>query len=120
MADLTDRSIVVTVPGHHALAATVRLLVTSLGADVGFDLDEIDDLKLAVDEVFSSAVDAGAGRVTITFVPGEAELTVSVGAAEAFELDQLARSILASVVDEVHHHDAVTLVKRLAAPVGGS
>ena len=42
------------VPSRDEFASTVRVVVASIGADAGFSVDDIDDLRLAVSEVFSS------------------------------------------------------------------
>ena len=73
VAPSTDGSahVDVTVPLRPEYASIVRLVTASLGADAGFTVDDIDDLRLAMSEVFSALVDASAGdsasRVAITF-----------------------------------------------------
>jgi len=116
----TDTRIEVELPARTDLAATLRVVVASLGADVGFTLDEIDDVRLAVNEVFASTADdtvheeTGA-RFAATFVPTDGRLAITmrmVGSAPMV-LDQLATTILESVVHEllVDEH-SVTIVKR--------
>ena len=133
MADDADilpsgEAIVLEVPLRTEYAATVRLLVASVGADAGFSIDEIDDVKLAVSEVFTQMVETADGtdesevghaRVRITV--GDAALGVHVSAgvdAGPLELDPLSGAILASVVD-AHRvtADGVSLVKRVAESV---
>ena len=43
----------VIVPLRTRYASTVRVIAASLGAEAGFTVDEIDDVRLALDEVFS-------------------------------------------------------------------
>ena len=109
----------VEVPLRTEYAATIRLLVASLGADAGFSIDEIDDLKLAVSEVFTQMVevggDTGTGRAHLRLTLGDASLGVHVSAgadAGVLELDPLSTAILSSVVD-AHRvtSDGVSLVK---------
>ena len=63
----------VTVPLRAEFASIVRLIAASLGADAGFTVDDIDDLRLALSEVFSSLVDTvtAEGRDSDPRVVGE-------------------------------------------------
>jgi hypothetical protein len=106
----------VTVPLRSEFASIVRLVAASLGADAGFSVDDIDDLRLAMSEVFSSLVGAtasGAGdttRIAITFDTAGPGLAVTLSAADSLptdslpvlELDELATSIIGVAVDEFH------------------
>ncbi len=100
----TEDSIDVILPARTELASTVRLLAASFGADVGFSVDEIDDLRLALNEVFTSSADRDeVERVAVTFVPGDGRIDVRMSTMPQvdIELDTLAATILASVVDDV-------------------
>src|SRR4051794_7160925 len=107
----------VIVPLSTRYASTLRMIAASLGAEAGFTVDEIDDLRLALDEVFSILAEGHVGdRVRATFrVDGEqlvAGLTLESGAVDV-EPDELAANILRSVVDEyAFSTDGVTLTKR--------
>ena len=58
----------VIVPLRTRYASTVRMIAASLGAEAGFTVDEIDDLRLALDEVFSMLAERHSGdRVRTTF-----------------------------------------------------
>ncbi len=106
----TGDSIDVTVPARTELASTVRLLAASFGADVGFSVDEIDDLRLALNEVFTTAAESGrAERVAVSFVPGERRIDVRISTVPPadIELDALAATILASVVADLVNEDGV-------------
>src|SRR5215207_7661688 len=48
----------VILPLEHRHASTVRVIAAALGADAGFDVDEIDDLRLGVDEAVAAIVAA--------------------------------------------------------------
>jgi hypothetical protein len=98
----------VAVPLRSEFASVVRLIAASLGADAGFSVDEIDDLRLALSEVFAALVDGDAdthSRVTIGFDTAGPGLVVTFVTehprAEAV-LDELAASIIAVAVDEFH------------------
>lgn len=111
-----DRLIEVVLPARTEMAATLRVLCASLGADVGFSVDEIDDVKLAVNEVFSSAADRDdPGRVSVSFEPGDGRLRVMMFAVgpTPIELDTLASSILAAIVDDLSADaGAISFTKR--------
>lgn len=106
----------VIVPLRTRYASTVRMIAASLGAEAGFTVDEIDDLRLALDEVFSLLAEGHAGeRVRTMFrVDGRqisAALTLDSGSIDV-EPDELASNILRSVVDRFEFTDgAVTLTK---------
>lgn len=114
-------AIEIDVPLRASHAATVRLLVASLGADAGFSVDEIDDLKLAVSEVFTllteTAPRESQHRAHLSLLIDDTSFVIELGndrASAPIELDPLASAILSSVTDE---HDVgqarVRLVKRL-------
>lgn len=112
-----DDRIDVVLPLRNRYASTLRILAAALGADAGFSVDEIDDLRLGLNEVFSLLADDGASaRVCVTFRVGPGEITarlVPEGAAVAVEPDELATNILRSVVDGFTiAPDGVVLVKR--------
>lgn len=108
----------VTVPLRTEFAATLRTVAAAVGSDAGFSVDELDDVRLALSEVFSVLVDAdgGAGRARVMFSPTPSELTVVIGSDGddlAIELDDLAANILASVTDGYSiGTDGVTFSKR--------
>lgn len=114
----------VRVPARPEFASFLRLAVASVAADRGFSVDEIDDLRLGVSEVFGALADrAGNGdccamRLTIAAdrivvaLRGEDASGRAVGGGHA-ELDALSTTILASVVDEFDTSgDGFVLVKR--------
>ena len=107
----------VIVPLRTRYASTVRMIAASLGAEAGFTVDEIDDLRLALDEVFSLLAERHVGdRVRTRFrLDGHqlvAALTLESGQVDV-EPDELAANILRSVVDGFEFTtDGVTLTKR--------
>lgn len=106
----------VIVPLRTRYASTLRIIAASLGAEAGFSVDEIDDVRLALDEVFSLLAEHHqGGRVRTTFrVDGSeliAVLTLESGPIGA-RPDELAANILGSVVDRCEFtDDSVTLTK---------
>lgn len=118
----------ISVPLRTEYFATLRTLAASLGADAGFSVDEIDDLRLAISEVVSSLGDgpsrdstvAGSGedRIDAIFEVGGEQIGVVITTRQGdgdLVLDDLATGILASVVDDYEVRGAtVRLVKRAA------
>ena len=107
----------VIVPLRTRYASTVRMIAASFGAEAGFTVDEIDDVRLALDEVFSMLAERYVGeRVRTTFrLDGQqliAGLSLESGPVDV-EPDELASNILRSVVDHYEFSTAgVTLSKR--------
>lgn len=117
-----DRLIEVVLPARTEMAATLRVLCASIGADLGFSVDEIDDLKLAVNEVFSSAADTDdPGRVSVSFEPAHGRVRVMMFAIgpTPIELDVLASTILGSIVEDLSTDaGAISFTKRNRESVG--
>lgn len=115
-ADTTDRNIEIILPARTDMAATLRVLAASLGGDAGFTVDEIDDVRLAMNEVFTSAADQPeATRISVMLRPGERQLDVTMRllGVGSIELDELATTILRSVVDDLDlSAGAVNFTKR--------
>jgi len=112
-----------TLPMRPRSAVTARLVAATLGAECGFDVDAIDDLRLAVDEAVGVVVDRAphpdTARVAVQFDPSEVALTVRVSATDAAPLvadglDPLATRIIGAMVDHFDVVDgALVLVKQL-------
>lgn len=123
--------VTLSVPASPRHAATARMVAASLAADAGFDVDEIDDLRLAVNEAIAVMTDdlddtgddhdATAVRVEIEFRASgsaiEVDLRRTGTAAEIGPdaLDDLATTILSAVVD---HHEIVDGCFRLTKSAG--
>lgn len=107
------------IPLRAEFAATVRTVAASLGVDAGFSIDELDDVRLAINEVFSILVDqrlSDDDRGHVVFSLSTGRLDVQVGGAEPagpIELDDLAENIIRSVTDTFEvTASGVTLTKR--------
>jgi hypothetical protein len=100
----TENLVEVRVPAAARAAATLRLLAASLAADAGFSFDDIDDIRLALNELFTSCASVDAPGERIIVVMGvtsdrfTAELSLESGRPAA-PLDELAVRIVASVTD---------------------
>lgn len=113
------------VPVRPRFGSTLRVLTSALAADCGFSIDEIDDIRLGLSEVFNVLSDTVSGdqeaseghRVRVTFRPGQDHLAVTVhsipGHSAPLEFDELATSILRSVLDDVTiDAEGVSMAKR--------
>jgi anti-sigma regulatory factor (Ser/Thr protein kinase) len=116
-------------PLAHRHASTVRVVAASLGADAGLTIDEIEDLRLGVNEAVSvlADVDATSGaRLRVRFEILGHGMTVIArrsGVEQALSLDDidgLAARILRAVVDEFRVDDdgAFVVVKNALARDG--
>jgi serine/threonine-protein kinase RsbW len=120
--------VVLTVPARGEFARTVRMTAAELATRSGMGIDDIEDVRLAVEESFVFAVERVSGPdLTFTFdvAPGEVVLAVAPlvpGCAtdEAPDrVERYARFILESICDEFEIVDDagsmhLRLVKRSA------
>lgn len=102
--------VTLSLPARSPNLRIARLTASSFAADLGFALDDIEDLRVAVTELAGALVDpAGEGRIDLKFridggcvvVEGRRE---SAPAAPP-ELDPIARELLAVTTDD-HRLDA--------------
>ncbi len=104
-ASAGSQRVEVSVPLRTEFVATLRTMAASVGADAGFSIDEIDDLRLAISEVVSSLVDVKGSpddRIAAAFDLHGEGVTVTITTdrdGTAIELDDLAATILDSVLD---------------------
>ena len=92
-----------SVPGSLEYVRVVRLTAAAVAVRLGFDVEEIEDLRVAVDELASSVIEAGdGGELSLSFsnlgdpfvIEGRAAVDTAPG------LDELTRQILGAVVDD--------------------
>jgi serine/threonine-protein kinase RsbW len=93
------------IPAALEFVRIARLTASAVASRVGFDVEEIEDLRVAVDELSSILVDAASGdELALSFTPSangiEIEGRTRVDVAHVPEIDELTRQILAAVVDE--------------------
>jgi anti-sigma regulatory factor (Ser/Thr protein kinase) len=94
----------VSMPLRAQFASSLRALIASLGADIGFSIDELDDLRLALSEIFSTLVEASPddsrALISVTLTPGELLISIRRPGTDAtYTLDALAMNILEAVTD---------------------
>ncbi|MEY2432604.1 MAG: serine/threonine-protein kinase RsbW [Acidimicrobiaceae bacterium] len=108
MNEQRDGLIELVLPADTRLVRIARLVASGVATTAGFDVDEVEDLRIAVDELCTAMVEGGNGSaLQLGFDLGDGEVTV-VGTTQAaadgaaFEPDRLAlsRQILAVVADD--------------------
>lgn len=100
-----DDSVRLQLPASSRFIAAARLVAAFLGAEAGLTVDDLDDLRLGVDELLSTLVEGAdpTARVELSFGLGSDAVTVAgrVEPATAHvELDELTRRIIAAVTDD--------------------
>ena len=106
-----DLRIAVSVPATGAVLRFCRLAASAAASSVGFDLDELDDLRTAVGEAVGllmgddgSSVAVGPGAIELTFVlhPDaiDVEGTRAHPSLAAVEESELTAALLGATVDE--------------------
>ena len=107
MDSTLDGPIELALPADTRLLRLVRLVASGLASTAGFDVDELDDLRIAVDEAVASLLEGGDGtRLTLRFDVGESEVGMagSTPAMPGISLDpdrvELSTQILAAVCDD--------------------
>lgn len=66
-----------TIPVESDLVVLARLTAATVASRAGFNVEEVEDLRLAVDELCVSIVNgSGAGRLNLTFLSGDGSVEV--------------------------------------------
>jgi serine/threonine-protein kinase RsbW len=124
-AALDGDSVEVRVPADVAYVATLRLMAASLAARCDLTIDDIEDLRLAVDEACALLLPhaAPAARLEASFVlrPGALSVTARVASADGGQPTPdrggFAWSVLSALASEVDvaatdGQLAITVIKR--------
>jgi serine/threonine-protein kinase RsbW len=113
-------SVVLTFPAQPSFLRLARLCSADAGSRADFSTEEIDDLRIGVDELCHHLL-TGSGLVTITLTTAPTYIEVSGQSTRPGgpSLSQLSRTIVAAVVDEhdlgdEEHGAWFRLVKRRA------
>lgn len=106
-----EERIELVLPADKRLVRVARLVASGVATTAGFDVEEVEDLRIAVDELCTALVEGGdGGALLLGFDLGEGEVsiigTTSATGVAAFEPERLAlsRQILAVVVDDHDLH----------------
>jgi hypothetical protein len=92
-----------TVPGSLEYVRVVRLTAAAVASRFRFDVEEIEDIRVAVDELASVVIEAGnGGEIELSFSNLGETFTVEGSAPVEGQvvLDDLTRQILSVVVDD--------------------
>jgi serine/threonine-protein kinase RsbW len=104
-AEKTDEQVSLAMPAAPEYVRLARLTAAGLASRLGFTFDEIEDLRIAVDEMCSLLIGpvAQRGEIRLTFdIDGGALAIIGEIDSETVELEfaQLSKQILTAVVDE--------------------
>jgi serine/threonine-protein kinase RsbW len=110
-ASAVSEPVELTIPVQADLILLARLTAATVASRAGFDVEEVEDLRLAVDELCVSVVNgASSGRLQLTFVSSadQVEVTCVVSGAEPSDQElapehaerDLSVRILDALVDE--------------------
>ena len=95
-------------PAAHEFMRISRIMAAGVASRVGFTLDEVEDLRIAIDEVCFSMVGSRGrtGTITVRYLLDDGQLAVegrgrfSDGLGNEPIVNALSKQILAAVVDE--------------------
>jgi serine/threonine-protein kinase RsbW len=102
-AEPLPTDVVLQVPANASSLRVVRMVTATLAADDGFDVDEVDDVRMAVDELCAAVIESAPQsplRVRLRVI--EHALTVTIDAAQdgaAPPVDELRAAVLGAVTD---------------------
>jgi len=108
VTDVDGEEVRLTMPATPQLLRVARLTAAALASRLGFSFDEIEDVKIAVDELCFALVGSRGrdGTLTITYRLGDRQLEIAGEGEFALDGEQspapsdLSSQILAAVVDE--------------------
>ena len=104
-AEPRDDAVRLSVPAELEYVRIVRLTGSGVASRLGFDIDEIENFRVALDELASMAIEvAAAGELEVTFFTTDTELRVNGRAPIAggvdVGVDVLTAQILKAVIDD--------------------
>lgn len=101
---ITELLVTLSVPNDASFLRLVRLIVSSTAADLGFDFEEVEDLRIVADEVVNLAMENTLPNTTVQIqvFPSGPELRLEVSghvkdAAHPGHLDPLSKEIVAGL-----------------------
>jgi serine/threonine-protein kinase RsbW len=109
VTDVDGEEVRLTMPATPQLLRVARLTAAGLAGRLGFSVDEIEDVKIAVDELCFALVGSKgrSGSLTLTYRLGDRELEIdgestfgADGNDQAPAPSDLSSQILAAVVDD--------------------
>ncbi len=98
-------------PADTRFLHVVRLTAAGAAAEAGLDAEEVEDVKIAVDELTSVAIAAASPgadlRLRFTAQPGSLRIDGTVPTSDPLAVDEMGEAILSATVDR-HTCDAGT------------
>ena len=106
--------ITITIPSNKKYIKSIRLFTASLASDLGFNIEEVEDLRVVVSEAINYKL--SDTDVTIEFIPAEKNLEIRVLGNDK-SLDERALKmrdlILKELADEVYINDGeIKIIQR--------
>jgi serine/threonine-protein kinase RsbW len=100
-----DMPVRLRVPAHPQYLRLVRLVASSMAGDLGFPLEELDEVRIAVDEVGAALLDEDAAtELLFTFDVVDGALMVRASASASSEtlltLDPIAEEMIRILTDK--------------------
>lgn len=103
MTDHDPKDVIVSIPASTPNLRIARLTASSLAADLGFGLEALEDLRVAVTELASMLVEDGGGRIELRFRIDDDAVVVEGARPDMTgalpELDPIAAELLAVTTD---------------------
>jgi serine/threonine-protein kinase RsbW len=106
-SDPDAQGIVLELPADTQHLRLARLVAAGVAAPAGLGVDDVDDLRIAVDELCATLIEAGTSgplRLTFAFADGQVEVTGRVRAQRTLDHGDrrmvLSNEILSVVADE--------------------
>ncbi len=124
LAQLVVAPIEIRVPAVAELSRVLRLAASGVASLAQRTVDDIEDIKIAVSEVFLALIEHGAGGVIVMTLSFADELFLITGRAEvdSFDIDHpdlmLCRTVLAGVCAD-HTINLADGYAEIVAAVGG-
>ena len=103
---MSDQEVCLTVPAAPEFLRVARVTASGLASRLGFSLDDVDDLRLALDELCFALI--GKGDITtdleLKYVLGDLRLAIEgtyrrTNDSQPLALGELSRQILTALVD---------------------
>ena len=107
--ELREEAVRLSVPAALEYVRIVRLTGSGVASRLGFDIEEIENFRVALDELASMAIDAASGgELEMSFSTTESELRVEgrapVAAGVDVAVESLTAQILKAVIDDYDLH----------------
>ncbi len=106
--------ITITIPSNKKYIKSIRLFTASLASDLGFDIEQVEDLRVVVSEAINYKI--SDKDITIEFLPEDKNLAIKVIGKDK-SLDERALNmrnlILEELADEVNiSEDSIEIKQR--------